>query len=202
MRRDTPTVDTRIVNEHHKRALLASKEIGACLHKGIRHMMTSDEFNKYKAEFITKKMGYRTLDEFTKPEAPVGFKKPSGEFIVGDGKPEVRKSFDPDDKSMKPPMHLCPVSLPVAVATVFGRGAHNRPDYDWLDEPRPYTRYMDSLERHINAFKDGHVYDSDTGMPHLWHAATCLAILIEYEKRGVGTNDIYEHKFERQGEPK
>ena len=113
-----------------------------------------------------------------------------------------KSKFDPEDKSEKPPMHLCPVSLPEAVATVFGRGAHNRPSYDWLDEPRPYTRYMDSLERHVNKFKDGILYDDETGMHHLWHAAACLAILIEYEKREVGTNDIYEHKFERQGEPK
>ncbi len=109
------------------------------------------------------------------------------------GQEKPNPYFDPDDKSEKPPMHLCPVSLPEAVATVFGSGAHDRPDYDWLQEPRPYTRYMDSLERHINSFKDGITNDSATGMHHLWHAAACLSILIEYEKRGVTTNDIHEH---------
>ena len=43
--------------------------------------------------------------------------------------------------------------------------------------------------RHLTMFWDGENLDQETGKSHLWHAATELAFLIEYEEKGLGNDD-------------
>ena len=45
------------------------------------------------------------------------------------------------------------------------------------------------MRRHMTAWWAGEDNDADTGMPHTWHAACCLAFLISYQARGIGTDD-------------
>lgn len=42
--------------------------------------------------------------------------------------------------------------------------------------------YEGALLRHIGAYRRGEALDPETGMPHLWHALTCLAVLVELDE--------------------
>jgi hypothetical protein len=45
----------------------------------------------------------------------------------------------------------------------------------------PYNRCLDSLLRHILAFKEGETLDPESGLPHLGHAACNIQFLLRYE---------------------
>lgn len=106
-------------------------------------------------------------------------------------------SRDPRQKD-KPRISLVPPSLILAVAEVFTKGAHGRPDFDWLHPPKSYSESLDAVERHILAYRDGHTVDEKTGLHPLWHAAARLAMVIEYEHLGLDNNDLYKHQAEQQ----
>lgn len=52
---------------------------------------------------------------------------------------------------------------------------------------------------HARVVHEGQVYqsqifaredlDEETGLSHLWHAVCCIAFLIAFEQRGIGTDD-------------
>jgi len=49
------------------------------------------------------------------------------------------------------------------------------------------SRYVGALYRHLEAWRDGEEVDTESSMPHLWHAMTNLAFLIELGqiKKGI-----------------
>lgn len=55
-----------------------------------------------------------------------------------------------------------------------------------------WSRPIDALERHWQAWKSGENKDPETGLSHLLHCACCLMFLIAYEARGVGRDDRLE----------
>lgn len=77
----------------------------------------------------------------------------------------------------------CPYSIKHAVAAVFSLNSEKQggkyPDNNWR-KGLPYMSVIASLERHMEAFKSGENYDPESQLPHLWHAACNLAMLIEY----------------------
>lgn len=75
-----------------------------------------------------------------------------------------------------------------AVAQVLNYGARKYAPRNWelgMDWSRPY----DGAIRHLSAWWEGEDKDPDTGMSHLWHAATNIFFLIAYEDRKVGADD-------------
>lgn len=75
-----------------------------------------------------------------------------------------------------------------AVAQVLNYGAKKYAPRNWemgMDWSRPY----DGALRHLSAWWEGEDKDPDTGMSHLWHAATNLFFLISYEAWGRGKDD-------------
>jgi hypothetical protein len=99
---------------------------------------------------------------------------------------------DKRDRS-KPRLGLVPASLVYAVATIMGDAvksgkyeAHN-----WRKGMAWSTAY-DSLQRHLQDWNDGLETDKDSGKSPLWHAACDLAFLIEYQQKGLGTDDRYK----------
>lgn len=50
---------------------------------------------------------------------------------------------------------------------------------------RPYA----ALRRHMASWWSGEDNDPETGMPHTWHAACCIAFIVAFEARGIGTDD-------------
>ncbi len=69
---------------------------------------------------------------------------------------------------------------------------HNwRKGFDW-------SQVLDSLQRHIDAFREGENLDEESGLPHLALAACNLAFLIEFFDKGKGNDD----RFHYDGQPR
>lgn len=75
---------------------------------------------------------------------------------------------------------LVPASLVWAVAKIreYGCAKYGSPENWRKVEPQ---RYRDALYRHLLAYFSGETNDEESGLPHLWHAATNIAFLIEME---------------------
>jgi hypothetical protein len=79
----------------------------------------------------------------------------------------------------KPDLTLVPRGMVVAIARAlefgagkYGRGAYTQPP---LVER---NRYLAAALRHIFADLDGERFDEESGLPHLFHAAGALAMLL------------------------
>lgn len=83
---------------------------------------------------------------------------------------------------------LLPPELLQAVATILTFGAAKYGDRNW-ERGMAWGRLFGALMRHAWAWWSGETYDGETKKSHLWHAACCIAFLIAYEERGVGTDD-------------
>lgn len=101
------------------------------------------------------------------------------------------------DDSDKVRMELVPHELIEATAVVLTFGAKKYSDRNWEKGMR-WGRVFGALMRHLWAWWRGEAKDAETGYSHLWHAACCLAFLIAYEERQVGTDDRPEL---RRGSP-
>ena len=83
---------------------------------------------------------------------------------------------------------LIPPELPDAVAQVLAFGAAKYGERNW-ERGMIWGRPFAALMRHMWSWWRGVKCDHETGMPHLWHAACCIAFLIAYENRNVGIDD-------------
>lgn len=94
------------------------------------------------------------------------------------------------DDSQKIRMDLIPPELIVAVGDVLTFGAHKYAARNW-EKGMSWGRVFGALMRHMWSWWNPLEPDTDpeTGKSHLWHAACCLAFLIAYEARKVGTDD-------------
>lgn len=104
------------------------------------------------AEYIYEQLGAETVVEVVK------------EFMKFDGD-KVR--FD-----------LVPPSAVKAMADVLTFGARKYKPNNWKNCEEP-ERYLAAMLRHIEAWRAGEVNDQDSGMPHLAHAMTNLAFMLE-----------------------
>ena len=77
---------------------------------------------------------------------------------------------------------LIPASSTVALAEVLTFGARKYKPNNWRN-CKDLSRYEAALQRHLLAYKLGETHDSESGMPHLWHAMTNLAFLIELDEK-------------------
>lgn len=93
------------------------------------------------------------------------------------------QSFTKHDAG-KPRMTLVPTILKRAVATIMTFGANKYGVDNWKEcSYEELWRYKDALERHWDSYLDGQWLDDESGQPHLWHAATNMAMLIWHENR-------------------
>jgi len=98
--------------------------------------------------------------------------------------PGAGKKFD----GGKLRMDLIPPELEAAVAAVLTFGANKYGERNW-EKGMKWGRAYAALRRHMNAWWAGEDNDQETGMPHTWHAACCIAFLISFQSRGIGTDD-------------
>jgi hypothetical protein len=87
-------------------------------------------------------------------------------------------------------LSLVPPSLVQYTAAVMMFGAVKYDKHNWR-KGFDYTSIIDSLERHIAAFKAGENYDPESGLHHLGHVACNVAFLIEHIEQGYGTDDRF-----------
>jgi hypothetical protein len=85
-------------------------------------------------------------------------------------------------------LDLLPPELMLSVSHVLAYGAEKYSERNW-ELGSKWGRYYAALQRHMLAWWAGEDTDEETGMSHLWHAGCCIAFLIAYESRGVGTDD-------------
>lgn len=52
-----------------------------------------------------------------------------------------------------------------------------------------YRGFAASIKRHLNRWLSGEELDSESGLPHLWHAACDLMFLVSWQERSVGKDD-------------
>ena len=106
-------------------------------------------------------------------------------------KKEKFKKFD----TGKTRLGLVPPAAHRAIADVLTYGANKYEPNNWC-RGAEWSRYIDALERHMNAWKRGERDDPESGHPHLAHAGCCLYFLLEYELEGIGEDDRIFHDIE------
>lgn len=90
----------------------------------------------------------------------------------------------------KAPMSLIPRESLEGVAAVLGFGKRKYAAHNWRGGMQ-WSRLIDAALRHLTAFNDGEDTDPESGLPHLDHAACCLAFLTTYQKQGLGEDNRY-----------
>jgi hypothetical protein len=74
-----------------------------------------------------------------------------------------------------------------AVAMEYGAGTYTA--YNWRDGKVKTSVYLDALERHLIAFRDGEDVDPDSGLSHIAHAISNCAILADAIEGGFLIDD-------------
>jgi hypothetical protein len=87
-------------------------------------------------------------------------------------------------------MDLVPTSLISSVARILEFGARKYGDNNWR-EGLKWSRVYAALQRHLADFWDGNDLDSESGLPHLYHAACNIAFLIEFYEKRKDLDDRY-----------
>ena len=100
--------------------------------------------------------------------------------------------------SDKARLDLIPPELLFAVADILAYGARKYSERNW-EMGMSWGRVFGALMRHMWAWWGGvgpttksflfSGADDETERSHLWHAGCCIAFLIAYEERGIGTDD-------------
>lgn len=88
----------------------------------------------------------------------------------------------------KPRYDLIPPELLHETAEVLEFGREKYGANNWA-QGAEYGRYFAAMQRHLWAWWAGQKCDEESGLKHLAHAACCLAFLMAYEHRGLGTDD-------------
>jgi hypothetical protein len=79
-------------------------------------------------------------------------------------------------------LDLVPIDLLWGVGKILTFGANKYGDRNW-EEGIKYSRVYGALLRHVTAWWGGENKDKESGQHHLWHAACCIAFLMQYTAR-------------------
>jgi hypothetical protein len=90
----------------------------------------------------------------------------------------------------KPPLGLISRTALEEEAKVMAYGVSKYGIHNWR-AGMDFSRLMDAALRHVYAFADGEDLDKETGLSHLAHARCCLAFLLEYQGKSLGTDDRF-----------
>jgi len=73
---------------------------------------------------------------------------------------------------------LLPLDALPPIIRVLMYGAEKYSPDNWRTVPDPERRYYNAAMRHLTAWKRGETADTESGFPHLAHAACCLLFLL------------------------
>ncbi len=126
-------------------------------------------------------------EDYTKSNNPPSFPFPSYVY------PESPDLFDKPAEGLKFDKEkvrydLLPPELLEGVAQILTFGAKKYGDRNW-ELGMDWMRVFGALQRHLWAWRSGENVDPETGKSHLWHAGCCVAFLMAYEQRKVGTDN-------------
>jgi hypothetical protein len=88
----------------------------------------------------------------------------------------------------KPRYDLLPPELLEGTSQVLTYGAAKYAPRNW-EKGMAWGRVFGALMRHMWAWWRGQTTDPESGLPHLSHAACCIAFLMAFEARQIGTDD-------------
>ena len=89
----------------------------------------------------------------------------------------------------KPPLWYVPFSAVYQMALGFVHGALKYGHFNWRHDPVSASTYLNASMRHILDWKEGGSVASDSGIHHLAHAMSCLAIILDAERYGTLIDD-------------
>jgi len=92
-------------------------------------------------------------------------------------------------------MSLIPPIVERAIGAALTHGATKYPEYNWAEGMR-YSRVMDAVRRHLNAWWEGENIDPESKLSHLWLALTGMGFLVAYEEYGIGKDDRFPWRRE------
>lgn len=84
---------------------------------------------------------------------------------------------------------LLPAAGKIYGALAMQDGARKYTAYNWRDKKVLMTVYLDAIERHLLALRDGEDQSSDAKVPHLGHIIACASILADAEAGGFLIDD-------------
>lgn len=92
-----------------------------------------------------------------------------------------QKPTNPKDAigSDKVPYHLFPETAVIGGSLAFLEGMLKYGRANWRVIGVRASIYYDALRRHMDAWFEGETIDPDSGLPHLYKAIACIAILID-----------------------
>ena len=101
------------------------------------------------------------------------------------------KDTNPKDAiaGSKAPLGLFPSTAIAAGSLAFLEGALKYGQANWRVSGIRASVYRHALDRHLLAWWEGEDTDPDSGLPHLWKALACVAILIDADAAGTVTDD-------------
>lgn len=79
---------------------------------------------------------------------------------------------------------LIPWEWTKGLAELLTLGANKYGDRNW-EEGIPYSEIYSALQRHLNAWWSGEVYDPQDGQHHLLSVAWCALVMFSYQLRGA-----------------
>ncbi len=121
----------------------------------------------------------------TRPYLPMYASKPAtGENKGATEKSGERWSLAPWDAFRTTVVVLSEAARPKADGTPPKYSPNN-----WT-KGMPWSWNWDSMMRHLTAFGRGERIDQESGKSHLWLAGCRLMMLISYEIRGIGEDDL------------
>lgn len=100
----------------------------------------------------------------------------------------------------KPPLGLIPREFLESTSLALDFGNKTKYSRHSWRKGMEWQRLIDAALRHVTAFNDGEDTDPDSGLSHLAHASCCIAFLITYQAKGMGTDDRYQPVFTRPAE--
>ena len=93
----------------------------------------------------------------------------------------------------KLPIHLVPSAAVEGVARVLAYGAKKYAAHNFRKGMK-WSRLYSAAMRHLLAWNAGQDLDPESRLPHLEHAACCLAMLLDADRLGHGEDDRYRHE--------
>ena len=85
-------------------------------------------------------------------------------------------------------LDLIPPELLIETGKILTFGSKKYGDRNW-EKGMEWSRCFGALQRHLWAWWAGENKDLESKESHLAHASCCLAFLISYEQRTIGTDD-------------
>jgi hypothetical protein len=87
--------------------------------------------------------------------------------------------------AQKAPLRYVPPALDIEVAPVLALGARKYGPFNWRGQSITLETYLEAIERHCAAVRDGEWIDPESGRPHVAHIGAGAAIVLDADAYGT-----------------